>query len=162
MQITNNTMYNEELIVKYNKYYLKSYMIKNFIVISLISLGFTIYLLVEEQYIYAGMLIGILGLYFVLTFFMQKMTTKRMLNRSPLVNNPVMQTYVFTEESFIVTNLKTYTVNYEIVQKVAQAEEFYLIQTKDRRTYIIDYKGFENEFDKKELEDFFRSKLNMR
>ncbi len=162
MQITNNTLYNKDLILKYNKFYLKSYMLKNFIIITVVSLAFAIYMLIQKQYGYAALLIGILLVYYLLTLGMQKLTTSRMLKRSPLVENPIMQTYVFTDTSFTVANIKTHTVDYINIQKVRQGPDFYLIQTNDRKTYIIDYKGFENENDKILLGEFFQERFNLK
>jgi hypothetical protein len=162
MQITNNTLYDKELILKYNRFYLKSYMIKNFIIITIISFAFIIYMLVEAEWGYAALLLGILVAYYVLTLAMQKLTTNKMLKRSPLVENPLLQTYVFTEESFNVTNVNTYTVDYTQVQKVREGRDFFMVQTNDRKTYIVDFKGFESIEERDELAQFFNVKFNLK
>lgn len=162
MNIINNTMYNRELILRYNKFYAKSYMIKNFIIITVISLGFTIYMMTQGEWAYAALLVGILVAYFILTLGMQKLTTNRMLKRSPLVENPMLQTYVFKDEEFEVTNVKSYAVNYNSIQAVKLAPDFYMIQTNDRKTYIVDFKGFETEEDKTELGKFFVERFNLK
>jgi len=162
MQITNNTLYDKELILKYNRFYLKSYMIKNFIIITIISFAFIIYMLVEAEWGYAALLLGILVAYYVLTLAMQKLTTNKMLKRSPLVENPLLQTYVFTEESFNVTNVNTYTVDYAQVQKVREGRDFFMVQTNDRKTYIVDFKGFESIEERDELAQFFNVKFNLK
>ncbi len=155
MNIVNNTMYDKDLILRYNKFYARSYMIKNFIVITVISLGFATYMAIEEQWSYVALLL----VYYVLTLGMQKLTTAKMLKRSPLVDNPMLQTYVFKEEEFIVTNVKSSSVLYNTVQTVKRAPDFFMIQTNDRKTYIVDFKGFENPEDKIELANFFNSKF---
>ena len=162
MNIVNNTMYNRDLILRYNKFYSRSYMVKNFIIITIISLGFSIYMAFQKEWGYAGILLGILVLYYILTLGMQKMTTARMLKRSPLVENPLLQTYVFTTDNFTVTNVKTYEVRYEEVQVIKTAPDFYMIQTKDRKTYLVDFNGFENDDDKLTLQEFFISKFNIK
>ena len=162
MKVINNTLYNRELILRYNKYYSRSYMVKNFVIITIISLAFTIYMLIQKEWAYAGLLMGILVLYYILTYGMQKLTTNRMLKKSPLVDNPLMQTYVFTEQLFSVTNMKTYEVRYEEVQSIKKAPDFFLIQTKDRKTYIVDFNGFEKEEDQKSLAEFFKMKFNLK
>ncbi len=159
MNIVNNTMYDKDLILRYNKFYARSYMIKNFIVITVISLGFATYMAIEEQWSYAALLLGILLVYYVLTLGMQKLTTAKMLKRSPLVDNPMLQTYVFKEEEFIVTNVKSSSVLYTTVQSVKKAPDFFMIQTNDRKTYIVDFKGFDNPEDKVELANFFNTKF---
>ncbi|MGD9761690.1 MAG: YcxB family protein [Candidatus Izemoplasmatales bacterium] len=162
MKIVNSTMYDRDLILKYNKFYAQSYMIKNFIIITIISLGFAIYMATQAQWGYAGLLIGILLVYYLLTLGMQKLTTKRMLKRSPLVENPILQTYIFTEENFTVTNVRSTTVTYDLIQTVKKAPDFYMVQTSDRKTYLIDFKGFENSDDQVELGKFFSNRLNLK
>jgi ABC-type bacteriocin/lantibiotic exporter with double-glycine peptidase domain len=137
-------------------------MVKNFIVITVISIAFIIYMLIQQEWAYAGILVGILALYYLLTLGMQKLTTNRMLKRSPLVDNPMTQTYVFLEESFSVTNVKSYNVDYKDIQTVKRAKDFYMIQTSDRKTYIVDFKGFEKEEDIFTLGNFFNQKLNLK
>jgi len=163
MQITNNTLYDKELILKYNRFYLKSYMIKNFIIITIISFAFIIYMLVEAEWGYAALLLGILVAYYVLTLAMQKLTTNKMLKRSPLVENPLLQTYVFTSKK--VSMLQTLihnTVDYTQVQKVREGRDFFMVQTNDRKTYIVDFKGFESIEERDELAQFFNVKFNLK
>jgi hypothetical protein len=162
MNIINNTLYDKDLILRYNKFYAGSYMVKNFIIITVISIAFIIYMLIQQEWAYAGILVGILALYYLLTLGMQKLTTNRMLKRSPLVDNPMTQTYVFQEENFSVTNVKSYTVDYKDIQSVKRAKDFYMIQTSDRKTYIVDFKGFEKEEDIFTLGNFFNQKLNLK
>lgn len=162
MNITNNTMYNKDLIIKYNKYYGQAYMIKNFVIITLVSLAFIIYMVIEKQWAYAGLLLGILVIYYILTLGMQKLTTARMLKRSSLVENPILQTYVFTDIDILVTNVKSYTITYDQIVKAIKAKDFYILNTNDRKTYIIDYNGFQSNDDLIELEQFFIENLNMK
>ncbi|MDA3932533.1 MAG: YcxB family protein [Tenericutes bacterium] len=163
INIRNTTNYNKDLIIKYNKYYSKSYMKKNFIIIGLVSLGFIIYMLIEENYGYAALLVGLMIAYYLLTLILQKFTIKRMLSKSPLVDNPIEQTYVFMNDKFRVTNnAKTYEVNYDHIKSAKQGQEFFLLQSSHRKSYIIDFKGFESEEDKKKLKDFFIIRFNMK
>ncbi len=162
MEITNKTLYNKELVLSYNNHFLKSYVKKNILIISIISVSFIVYMLVNKYWGYAGMLAGILVLYFVLTYFMQKITTKRMLKRSKLVENPVLQTYVFKDKEFDVENTAKYRVPYENVIKAKEAKDFYLLQTSDRKTFLITYAGFESEADRETIGDFFAERFNMK
>ena len=162
MKIVNSTMYDRDLILKYNKFYAQSYMIKNFIIITIISLGFAIYMATQAQWSYAGLLLGILLVYYLLTLGMQKLTTNRMLKRSPLVENPMLQTYIFTEENLTVTNVRSSIVTYDLIQTVKRGPDFYMIQTSDRKTYLVDFKGFENPDDKITLANFFTDNLKLR
>jgi hypothetical protein len=119
-------------------------------------------MLIQQEWAYAGILAGILVLYYLLTLGMQKLTTNRMLKRSPLVDNPMTQTYVFQEEVFSVTNVKSYNVEYKDIQTIKRAKDFYMIQSNDRKTYIVDFKGFEKEEDIYNLGNFFNQKLNLK
>lgn len=162
MIIRNKTLYNKELIMKYNKFYLTSYIKRNFLIISAISTVFIIYMLVKKEWVYAAVLFGILLFYLALTFLMQSVTTKRILKRSPLVEQPVLQTYEFRDADFDVVNIKTYVVNYSEIIKVKKAKEFYLFSAKNRKTYIITFDGFDSENDRAKFEAFINVKFNKR
>ncbi len=162
MEIRNQSIYNKDLIVSYNNFYLKSYMKKNFLVISIISISFIIYMLIIKEWLYALFLAGVLALYFVLTYFMQKLTTKRILKKSPLVENPVLQSYVFRDNDFQVTVSETYTVPYDVIVKAKQGQDFFLLRSNDRKTFLITYAGFESEEDRKKLAEFFSNRFNMK
>ncbi len=153
MEIRNKTLYDKDLIVNYNKYYLGSYIKRNFIVITAISLVFIIYMLVIQEWAYAGLLFGILGFYLGLTALMQKQTMNRMLKRSPLVEQPVLQTYLFMDEEFEVHNIKSYNMKYSDIIKYRKAKLFYLLHSVDRKTFIIDIKGFDSEPERLSFED---------
>ena len=157
MEIRNKTLYDKNLILNYNKYYLTSYIKRNFIIISIISALFIIYMLAIQQWLYALMLFGILIFYLVLTYFMQKLTTNRILKRSPLVEQPVMQTYLFRDNDFEVKNMKAIIVNYQDIIKFKETSQFYLLQSRDRKTYIVDYNGFDSELDRQSFDDFMKS-----
>lgn len=159
MEIKNKTLYDKNLILGYNNYYLTSYIKRNFIVISSISAIFIVYMMAIQQWWYALLLFGILVFYLILTYFMQKLTTKRILKKSPLVEQPVMQTYVFRDDSFDVSNIKSMTVRYEEIIKYKTAKTFYLLQSRDRKTYIVDFNGFDNAYDKKDFDLFLREKF---
>ncbi|QWC00682.1 YcxB family protein [Mycoplasmatota bacterium] len=163
LNIKNTTTYNKDLIIKYNKYYSKSYMKKNFIIIGLVSIGFIIYMLIERNYGYALLLVGIMIAYYLLTILLQKFTLKRMISKSPLVEKPVEQRYLFEKNSFKVSNnAKTYEVNYDHIKSAKEGQEFFLLQSSHNKSYIIDYKGFESEEDKKKLKEFFIIRFNMK
>ena len=162
MNIKNETIYDKNLIVKYNKFYLRNYMKKNFVVIGIISIGFIVYMLIQNRMDYALLLLGILIMYYILTLLLQKFTIKRMLKKSPLVDNPVIQTYVFMDNKFKVQNTgKAYEVDYDKIKSAKTGKDFYLLQSEKRKSYIIDFKGFENQTDKDDLEKFFIVRFNM-
>ncbi len=162
MEIKNQTLYNKDLILSYNKYYLNSYIKKNFVVITAISFVFIIYMLIKQEWIYALLLFGILLFYLVLTYFMQKITTVRLLKKSPLVEEPVLQTYIFRDDSFEIKNKDSYTVPYSNIIKAKKSTTFYMLQSNERKSYLISFEGFENDGYKEQFEKFVFSKFNLK
>lgn len=162
MKIINNTLYNKDLIIRYNKFYLRNYLKKNFLFMSVITLAFMIYLFIKNEWVYALILLGILFVYLGLTYLIQLMTTKRILKKSPLVDNPVLQTYVFTEDKIEVTGAAQETIDYKDITKAKKAKEFLVLTTTDRKTYIVDLDKFENINDFNTLDAFLRKKLDKR
>ena len=159
MEIKNKTLYDKDLIVNYNKYYLNNYIKKNFVVISLISAVFIAYMLIKQEWLYALLLFGILVFYLAMTYVMQILTTKRLLKKSPLVEQPVLQTYLFTEEKIIVQNIKTYETPYDQLTKFKKAPTFFLLQTTDRKSFIVTFDGFESDAEKDKFEPFILEKM---
>jgi len=127
-------------------------------VITAISLVFIVYMLFQKEWIYSGLLVGILGFYLLMTYLMQKLTTKRILKRSPLVEQPVLQTYIFKDEDFDVTNIKTYKVAYTDIVRYRKTSQFYLLQSIDRKTYIVDINGFDSDQERLEFHNFIDNK----
>lgn len=159
MNITNRTLYDKNLILEYNKFFLSSYLKRNFLIMSSISLVFIVYMLIIEQWKYALILLGILLFYLLMTFLMQRVTTKRILRRSPLVSQPVLQTYEFTEDSFKVINVKEYDVSYSNIIRLKKGKEFFILQSRDKKTYIVSYKGFDRSSNIEVFESFIKEKL---
>ncbi len=162
MEIRNKTLYDKTLIVKYNQFYLTSYIRRNFIVITAISLIFIVYMMIMQEWLYAGLLFGILIFYLGMTYLMQKLTTQRILKKSPLVEQPVMQTYLFRDQDFDVFNVKTYTVSYDHIAKVKIAKEFYLLQSRDRKTFIVSFAGFDSETERIAFEAFLIQRFGLK
>ena len=160
MEIHNKTLYDKDLIMVYNNFYLTSYIKKNFLIISGISAVFIVYMMVIKEWMYALLLFGILLFYLLLTFFMQKLTTKRILKKSPLVKEPVMQTYVFRDNDFEVANVNSMVVPYVNINKFKEGKTFYLLQSKDRKTYIVDFKGFATQYDREKFDVFAKETFN--
>ncbi len=158
MEIRNKTLYDKDLILKYNQFYLNSYIKKNFIVISAISLVFIVYMMINLEWMYALILFGILAFYLVVTYLMQKLSTKRILKRSPLVEQPVMQSYMFRDENFDVINIKTYTVSYEDIVRYKRANTFYMLQSRDKKSFLVKYDGFDTKMECERLGRFLDEK----
>ncbi len=163
INIKNTTTYNKDLIIKYNKFFSRGYIRKNFIIMSVVSLGFIIYMIVNKEYLYALLLLGLIIVYFILTLVMQKFTIKRMLAKSPLVEKPVKQTYQFYNDKVIVTNSqKSYEVNYDDIISVKKGKDFFLIKSTQNKSLIIDFSGFDSIEDMKTLNQFLIIRFNMK
>jgi len=158
LNIKNQTMYDKNLIINYNKYYLNNFLKKNFIIVAIITLGFTIYMFTQAEWKYGLFLIGILAFYFVLTYLMQSMTTKRILKKSPLVEHPVLQTYIFTETEIQIENVKSRVVPYTEILKILNTKDFLILSDINKKTYIVYKKGFESEADLEALQVFLKTK----
>lgn len=151
-------MYDKNLIINYNKYYLNNFLKKNFIIVAVITLGFTIYMFAAGEWKYGLFLIGVLAFYFVLTYVMQSMTTKRILKKSPLVENPVMQTYTFTDREIQIENIKAKIVPYTDIVKILNTKDFLILSDQTKKTYIVDKKGFDSDNDLQILQNFLKDK----
>lgn len=77
MNIENKTLYDKDLILRYNKYYLIDFLKKNFLIIASVTLALSIYMFAIKNWMNGILLLGILVGYFVLTVVIQKITTMR-------------------------------------------------------------------------------------
>ena len=162
MNIINNTLYDKDLILRYNKYYLIDFLKKNFLIIAAITLALSIYMFAINNWINGLILLGILLGYFILTVVIQKLTTMRALKRSPIVSNPVVQKYVFTNEYISIFRTKETRLQYEEIVRIQRYKEFYIINDINRKTHIVDLNKFENRQDISLLELFLENKLGKR
>lgn len=160
MFIRNKTLYDRDLIVKYNNFFIKSYLRKNFVVMSLITFGFIIYMLIQKLYLYAAALLAILIIYLIITYFMQKAATNRLLKKSPLVEQPVLQTYEFRDEDYDVINIRKSTESYSNIRKLNKSRDFYILVTKDDKRHIVSFTGFDSMKEQFEFEDFIKEKIS--
>lgn len=162
MNIINNTLYDKDLILRYNKYYLIDFLKKNFLIIGAITLALSIYMFAINNWINGIILLGILLGYFILTVVIQKLTTMRALKRSPIVNNPIVQKYVFTSDYVSIFRTKETRLQYEEIVRIQKYKEFYIINDINRKTHIVDLNKFENPQDLNQLAMFLQNKLGKR
>ncbi|HOP57154.1 MAG TPA: YcxB family protein [Bacillota bacterium] len=159
MEIRNKTLYDKDLIIRYNHYYLMDFLKKNSLFVILTACGFGAYLLVQNEWEYALAMVGILAAYFLLAIVMQMLTTKRAVKRSPIVANPVYQTYVFKEDEVEIFNIKARTIKYENIIRIKESKEFLIVYDLEKKTFIVDKNGFEADNDLNILKDFLKEKL---
>ncbi len=162
MHIENHTLYDKDLILRYNKYYLLDFLKKNFLIIALVTLALSIYMFSINSWQNGLILLGILVGYFIMTVVIQKLTTMRALKRSPIVDNPVVQHYLFTEESIEISRLKDKILRYEEVVRIQVNKEFFIIFDVNKKTHIVDLNKFENDSDLAKLKEFLLAKLGRR
>ena len=162
MHIENHTLYDKDLILRYNKYYLLDFLKKNFLIIALVTLALSIYMFSINSWQNGLILLGILVGYFIMTVVIQKLTTMRALKRSPIVDNPVVQHYLFTEESIEISRLKDKIIRYEEVVRIQVNKEFFIIFDVNKKTHIVDLNKFESDSDLAKLKEFLLAKLGRR
>jgi hypothetical protein len=160
MNIVNKTLYDKQLIISYNRYYLISYLKTNFLVVSLVSLASIAYMIAYQMWLYAAILFGIVIVYLGMTFLMQYITTKKALKNSTLVDNPVAQTYIFTDEGIIIDNIKKSTLPYVEISRIKNTNAFFIISDYTKRTYIVLKSVFADPSeDVDQLTQFFKEKF---
>lgn len=162
MNIENKTLYDKDLILRYNKYYLIDFLKKNFLIIASVTLALSIYMFAIKNWMNGILLLGILVGYFVLTVVIQKITTMRALKRSPIVTNPMIQKYVFTEQYVAISRNKEIRLQYEEIVKIQSNKEFYIIYDINRKTHIIDLNKFNTLEDRNTINEFLKIKLGRR
>lgn len=162
MNIENKTLYDKDLILRYNKYYLIDFLKKNFLIIASVTLALSIYMFAIKNWMNGILLLGILVGYFVLTVVIQKITTMRALKRSPIVTNPMVQKYVFTDQYVSISRNKEVRLQYDEIVKIQSNKEFYIIYDINKKTHIVDLNKFNSPEDRVKTNEFLKSKLGRR
>jgi len=160
MNIVNKTLYDKQLIIGYNRYYLIGFLKTNFLVVALVTIGLMIYMFLNGMWEYSLVFLGILCLYLGLTMLLQKLTTRKVLKESPLVDNPIVQTYIFTSDAILIENLKENKLPYAEISRIKSTKDFFIISDFAKRTYIVQKSGFVNQVDDiRDLTIFFKERF---
>ncbi|MDD3126170.1 MAG: hypothetical protein WC479_10895 [Candidatus Izemoplasmatales bacterium] len=159
MEIRNHTMYDKELLIKYNKYYLVDFIKKNFSIIAVFAIGFAIYMFAIGDWQYGVFLIGFVIVYLALTIIIQRVTSNRAVKKSPLVEHPIMQNYTFTDEFIQVEGVRPRTIKYHDVIKIHMNTDFLIITDVERKTIVIDMGKFDTYNDAAKLKEFLNLKF---
>jgi hypothetical protein len=108
---------------------------------------------------YGVFLIGFVIVYLFLTIFIQKVTAKRAVNKSPLVEHPIMQNYTFTDETIFVEGVRPREIKYINVTKIHMSSEFLIITDVERKTIVVDMGKFDTFNDAQKLKEFLNLKF---
>lgn len=141
MNIYNQTLYDKTLMIKYNQYFFRNFMLTRFSLMAAVVIAFSIYLAIMVKWTYVWYLLGILGSYGLLMFLFQNVTLRKHLKTSPIVENPVMQEYLFTEDGFVSIGEK---IPYSDLTRITISKQFFLLTSSKKRTYIVLRSGFQS------------------
>jgi hypothetical protein len=159
MEIKNHTLYDKALLIKYNDFYLKDFVVKNFSIMGVVAIGVGVYLAINGDWSTAGILVAFVFAYLIMTVVIQKITANRSLKKSPLVSNPLTQNYTFTDEGVTVEGVKTRELKYEEIIKFSFSKLFLMFYDSNRRAFVVDLSKFENIGDEQALKIFLGNRL---
>lgn len=163
MEIRNHTLYDKDLLIRYNRHYLVDFLAKQMPVILLVSVGFSIYYFINQDWQYGLIFLAMGVLFFVFTLVMQKITAARQLKKSPLVAHPVPMDFTFLDDEFQVHGGKGQTVKYFDVQRLfLSRKENLLILMVGGKPQVVDLLKFENPGDWDQLKAMLVTKIKGR
>lgn len=157
MKVYNKTIYDKQLIIDYNKYYFFNFLTTKFSFMSALIIGFSVYLIIIKRIQYAAILICVLIGYLFLVYLLQLITTKRTLKRNPIVENPVLQEYLFQDDEILISYNKK--IKYNQLYKVSISKRFILLFSLEKRTYIVNKEGFSSKEEAQTIETFLKSQI---
>lgn len=155
MKIYNRTTYDKDLIIKYNKYYFMNFLITRYSFMAAIIIGFSIYLFILHQNNYAFTLIIIVVAYLILILLMQVYSTKKNIKSNPIVANPFVQEYLFTDIELVMSYGDK--ISYILLSKMKFTKYYILMFSKStKKTFIISMNGFKTDTDRDECIAFLK------
>lgn len=163
MEIRNHTVYDKDLLIRYNRHYLVDFLLKQMPVILLVSVGFSVYYFISGDWQYGLIFLAMGVLFFVFTLVTQKFTAARQLKKSPLVVHPVPMDFTFGDDEFQVHGPKGQTVKYFDVQRLfLSRRENLLILMVAGKPQVVDLLKFENAGDWDQLKAALATKIKGR
>jgi|GEM_PF-815334 len=176
MRAYNETLYDKDMIIRYNRFYLADFFKKNFSIIAVGAIVAAVYSLAVEQWETTLLILGMIVIYAVLTVVIQKTTQNRALKRSPIVQHPIIRSYLFDDDGITIegrfvhpgspvqgdTGPKKRTLTYQQVVRIVSRPQFMMIYDIERRTYLVDTNGFEAPEQLAELRTFLTVKFGKR
>lgn len=160
MNIFNKTVYNKDLSIKYNQFFLMRFLLTRFSFLTLIVIGASIYLYYINMSKYILALFGLLAFNLLVLLLMNLISSSKIAKQYQ--ENEVAMEYMFKEESFVVSEISASTdkeVMYSDLRKVIYTKNFILgYFKKSPIPMIIDNAGFMHPTDAKVLFTFLLSK----
>ncbi|MFA5006857.1 MAG: hypothetical protein WC509_05290 [Candidatus Izemoplasmatales bacterium] len=176
MRTYNETLYDRDTIIRFNRYYLANFFKKNF---SIIAVGAAVaagYSFSVGEWETAVLILGMIVAYAILTYVIQITTRNKALKKSPIAEHPIIRTYLFGDEGIEIDGRfvhpenvepemrgpKSRTLKYDEIVRIATGREFMVIYDNERRTYIVDLKSFENPMQYGALRTFLAQRFGKR
>jgi len=159
MNIQNHTLYDKELLERYYHYYLKDFILKNFSIMGVVTIGGAIYLFTQGEWLTALIFIGFIIVYLGITVLIQKMSSNKAVKKSPLVEHPVMRNFTFTDDLITISGVQPKEIKYQEITKVVFSKEFLILYDNARKVYIVDLTKLSDIQDVANLKMLFGAKL---
>jgi len=122
------------------------------------------------------LIIGMIVAYAVMTVIIQKTSEKKALKNSPIVENPIIRSYLFEDQQILVNGRfvkpqevdpgvvrpKDRVIKYEEIVRIQTKADFMMIYDTEKRTYLVSLASFETPEQYQELKVFLTAKLGKR
>ena len=162
MEIRNETLYDKNLIIQYNKSYFKAMFYRRTIPFAVLITIVVIVFFFLGEYLSSLAILIIFLLYMVTMLLMEKISLSKVLKSSPIVQTPFIQRYRFSEENIDIQGKRTKLVTYDQIRSIHLYGEYLVITTLDKFTAIIDISRFEHDTDFQAVEKVLLSKAGKR
>lgn len=162
MDIRNETLYDKNLIIQYNKSYFKAMFYRRTIPFAVLITIVVVVFFFLGEYLSALAILVIFLLYMMTMLLMEKISLSKVLKSSPIVDTPFIQQYRFTEENIDIRGRRTKLVLYNQIRTIHLYGDYLVVTTLDKFTAIIDITKFECETDYQAVEKVLLSKAGKR
>ena len=147
MNIQNTTTYNKDLIIAYNQSYFKTMFYRRTIPFAVVVAVIALLFFVIQEYISAIAVLVIFFFYMIIMMLMEKVTLKKVLHASPIVEEPFLQRYLFTDYKIEIEGRRPMVIPYEDIRSIHLYGVYLVIQTKNRYKANIDTTQFDKSED---------------
>lgn len=162
MEIKNETLYDRNLIIQYNKSYFKAMFYRRTIPFAVLITAVVIVFFFMGEYLSSLAILLIFLLYMITMLLMEKISLSKVLKSSPIVETPFIQSYQFGEESIDIQGKRAKVVPYDQIRSIHLYGDYLVITTLDRFTAIINITRFTKQEDYRTLEQHLIKKAGKR